>query len=151
MNKPAAMPAPVTDTALRGFLGYTLRRASNGVMADAARTLEPLGLRVTTFSALALICDQPGVTQSLLAAALHMERSNIVLIVDALEQAGWIGRHRMEHDRRSYALRATPEGLETRDAALAALRAHEEKLFSRMSAEERAHLIDLLQKIELPD
>ncbi len=139
------------DTGLRDFIGYNLRRASNAVMSDAARVLEPLGLRVTTFSALSVICDTPDVTQSHLAATLNMERSNTVLIIDALEQAGLIGRHRMESDRRSYALRATLKGIQTRKEAVAALASHEDRLFAQLDAAERAQLVLLLRRIEIPE
>ncbi|MDX1782225.1 MAG: MarR family transcriptional regulator [Thalassovita sp.] len=135
------------DTALRGFLGYRMKRATNILQADAARVLDEFGLRVTTYSALAVICDHPDVTQSQIAAALNMERSNTVLIIDALEEAGLIGRHRVPTDRRSYALRATLEGMKVRDAATAALGEHEDSLLHDLSREERATLMALLGRI----
>lgn len=154
MRKTAPTPdgteTPI-DSGLRDFVGYNLRRTSNAVMSDAARVLEPLGLRVTTFSALTVICDTQDVTQSQLAAALNMERSNTVLIIDALEQAGMIGRHRMESDRRSFALRPTLVGIKARKDAVRALAKHEDRMFARLSAEERAQLIALLQRVEIPD
>ena len=123
-HAPDVKPAEATtaqfglDRALRDLVGYTMKRATNIIMADAARVLEPLGLRITTFSALSVICDTPDVTQSQLAASLNMERSNTVLIIDALEEAGLIGRHRVLTDRRSFALRATLAGTRRRRAAV---------------------------------
>lgn len=135
------------DTSLRGLVGYSMKRATNMLQADASRVLDEYGLRITTFSALAVICDHPDVTQSQIAAALNMERSNTVLIIDALEQAGLIGRHRVPTDRRSYALRATLEGMKTRDAALKALAAHEDDMLRNLDQEERATLMALMGKI----
>lgn len=152
-------PAPETpipsatglDRSLRQLVGYTMKRATNCMMADAARVLEPLGLRITTFSALSVICDTPDVTQSQLAASLNMERSNTVLIIDALEEAGLIGRHRVLTDRRSFALRATLTGTRRRRAAVAALEAHEDAMLADLSAEERATLVALLRRIDQID
>ena len=156
-RKPAPAPEPpVTSTvgldrSLRQLVGYTMKRATHLMQADAARVLEPLGLRITTFSALSVICDTPDVTQSQLAASLNMERSNTVLIIDALEEAGLIGRHRVLSDRRSFALRATLAGTRRRRAAVAALEAHEDAMLANLSAEERATLVALLRRIDPTD
>lgn len=139
------------DAALRQLVGYTMKRTTNVMQADAARVLEPLGLRITTFSALSVICDTPDVTQSQLAASLNMERSNTVLIIDALEEAGLIGRHRVLSDRRSFALRATLAGMKRRRAAVAALEAHEDDMLADLSAQERATLVALLRRIGRSD
>lgn len=156
-RKPAPAPElPATSTvgldrSLRQLVGYTMKRATNLMQADAARVLEPLGLRITTFSALSVICDTPDVTQSHLAASLNMERSNTVLIIDALEEAGLIGRHRVLTDRRSFALRATLAGTRRRRAAVTALQAHEDAMLAVLSAEERDTLVALLRRIDQTD
>lgn len=155
-RKPAKTPAVDDQTAqtgpldrhLRGYAGYNVKRASNIMQSNAARALEPYGLRITTFSALCVIVDNPDVTQSQLAAALNMERSNTVLIIDALEEANLIGRFRVPTDRRSYALRATLAGIKRRDAAARALSKAEEERLAQLNAQERAQLIDLLGRID---
>lgn len=142
----AALPDEV-DARLHGLLGYTVKRVSSSMMTDAARVLEPQGLRVTTFSALSVICDAPDITQSALAQALAMERSNIVVIIDTLEEAGLIARHRTPGDRRAYALRATLKGIRRRDAALAALTVNEDRQLAALSPQERDLLSGLLRRI----
>ncbi len=146
-----ASESPDPDARLHGLIGYTVKRVSAAMMADAARVLDPHGLRVTTFSALAVICDAPDITQSALAQALAMERSNIVVIIDKLEEAGLIARHRMDGDRRAYALRATLKGLRRRDAALAALMVNEEGQLAALTATERVQLSALLRRIRTGD
>lgn len=155
VRKPAKKPAKQVepqvgplDRHLRSYAGYNVKRASNIMQQNAARTLEPYGLRITTFSALCVIVDNPDVTQSQLAAALNMERSNTVLIIDALEEASLIGRFRVPTDRRSYALRATLAGMKRRDAAARALSNAEEERLADLSPEERAQLIELLGRID---
>ena len=80
-----------------------------------------------------------------------MERSNTVLIIDELEDAGLIGRHRVLTDRRSFALRATLAGMKRCRAAVAALEAHEDHMLADLSAGDRATLVTLLRRIDKSD
>ncbi|MCI5075112.1 MarR family transcriptional regulator [Oricola sp.] len=143
-----ASPIRVFDGTLRSFAGYNMKRAFNLVQADLARTLEPFGLRMMTFTALALIVDNPDMSQSQLAGALAVERSNLVTIVDDLEKHGWITRNPAPNDRRSHALRATPDGECLCEKAVSAVAAHEAKLLGGLQASEAAALISTLRKIE---
>ncbi|THD76463.1 MarR family transcriptional regulator [Thalassobius vesicularis] len=149
-DKPEETPeqAGPLDRHLRDYAGYNIKRASNIMQSNAAKALDPYGLRITTFSALCVIVDNPDVTQSQLAAALNMERSNTVLIIDSLEEINLIGRFRVPTDRRSYALRATLAGIKRRDAAARALAKAEEERLVNLSPEERAQLADLLRRID---
>ena len=135
------------DEGLRGLIGYAMKRATTLVTADAARVLDAHGLRITTFSALSVICDSPGVTQTQLAAALAIERSNSVALIDALEQAGLIERQRSEADRRAIALCPTARGQRLQARARAALDAHEARMFAALSEAERRQLVALLSRI----
>lgn len=149
-DKPEETPeqAGPLDRHLRDYAGYNIKRASNIMQSNAAKALDHYGLRITTFSALCVIVDNPDVTQSQLAAALNMERSNTVLIIDSLEEINLIGRFRVPTDRRSYALRATLAGIKRRDAAARALAKAEEERLVNLSPEERAQLADLLRRID---
>lgn len=138
------VPGEVTDAALRGFLGYHLRRASRAVQADLASALAPFGLRMITFTALRLIAGNPGMRQSQLARALSVERSNLVQIMDELERQGLIRRERMPADRRAYALHATTEGERLHGAALRAVEAHEARVFGAVPEAERARFAEIL-------
>lgn len=137
----------VCDASLRRFAGYTIKRASNLMQADLARTLEPFGLRMITFTALMLIVENPDLSQTQLAGALSVERSNLVTIVDDLEKNGWIARNPSPHDRRSHALRATPAGESVCAAARTAVEAHEDEMLAGLDADDIAALIETLRKI----
>ena len=100
----------ISDATLRGLVGYNMKRAFMVIGADLARTLEPFELRMLTFTALTLVADNPGLSQSQLAEAMQVERPNLVVIVDELETRGLITRDRVPTDRRTYALRITAEG-----------------------------------------
>jgi DNA-binding MarR family transcriptional regulator len=141
-------PEELDDTVLRRFVGYNLKRAYLTVHGDFIDRLAGLELRPTQFSALSLIVDNPDISQTELARALSIERSNTVLVVDDLESRELINRNRVKHDRRTYALRATLKGRRLRDQAVVVVRAHEERVLSRLDPAERRLLIDMLNRIE---
>jgi DNA-binding MarR family transcriptional regulator len=152
LNKAGSEPAPkarqVDEKSLRQFFGYNVKRAHNIIRANLLRTLEPFGLRITTYSSLLLIVDNPGIRQSELAKALDIERPNMVVILDDLEQQNWITRERVKTDRRAYALTATLSGIQLAEKAVAKNRANEERLLRELTTDERDSLLSALNLIE---
>jgi DNA-binding MarR family transcriptional regulator len=136
------------DAALRPFVGYNIKRVYIAIQTDFLAVLEEFGLRATTFSALTLIVASPDMTQSQLAAALSIERSGVVLIVDELERRDLITRNKVPRDRRTYALRATLAGVQLQGKAVATVEAHERRLLKHLSDAERAELLRMLALIE---
>jgi DNA-binding MarR family transcriptional regulator len=139
---------PISDASLRCFSGYALKRAFNTVQADVNATLAPLGLRMLSFSALTVIAGNPGLRQSQLAAALSIERPNLVIVLDDLEQRGLVSRDRIATDRRAYALRLTTDGEQLYDQAKEAVQAHEARMTQALTPAQRLTMIDLLHRIE---
>jgi DNA-binding MarR family transcriptional regulator len=139
--------AATTGGGLEQFTGYLMKRAFNVVQADLARVLEPFGLRMLSFSTLLVVVDQPDITQTQLAQALSVERSNIVVLLDALEEAGLLTRNPVPNNRRAYALRATLAGRRLAERAREAVAAHEARLFAVLSEAEHAALRRALGKL----
>ena len=148
MTTRSAPAEDVSDAHLRQFVGYNMKRAFNAIRADLSRTLQPLELRMVTFSALALIVENPGLRQAKLADALAIERPNLVLVVDELVRKGWIERAPVPSDRRAYALTATVKGKRRCERATAALRAHEARMLEGLGEGQRDRLAAWLQRIE---
>ncbi len=148
--KPGAAPQTVTvsDAALRGFFGYTLKRAFSTIQADLSLTLRPFELRMITFSLLAVIVDNPGVRQSQLAQVLAIERPNLVVHIDELERLDLITRVREPADRRAYALTCTLLGRRLFEKAQAAVLAHEERYLQQLDPAETSQITANLQRIE---
>ncbi|NUB45494.1 MarR family transcriptional regulator [Fertoebacter nigrum] len=144
-----SMPAvdQVSDDTLRRLAGYNLKRAFNVIHADLGEVLAPLDLRMLTFSALTLIADNNGLTQTQLAEALAIKRPNLVVIVDELEGRGLILRNPVPNDRRAHALSATLPGRRLRDRALAAVLAHEARILAVLDPQERLALEQALIRI----
>lgn len=136
------------DRTLSTLTGYRLRRATSRMLSSVAEALAPFGLRRTTFSALTVVVDNPGLSQSQLADALAMERPNIVQIVGELEKLGLVHREPAENDRRAYALRPTEAGRAMQKDALDAIRASDAALTDGMSESDIRTLHCLLRQIE---
>ncbi|MFK7858260.1 MAG: MarR family winged helix-turn-helix transcriptional regulator [Granulosicoccus sp.] len=150
MNKSDIANLPVSrvnDDTLSEFLGYHMKRAFNIVQSDLTQTLKPFGLRMLTFTALVLIVDNPGLSQSQLADAMDIERPNLVIIIDELEQRRLIVRDRVRTDRRMYALKATLAGRRLSKKALVATKAHEAKLLAGLDSETGDSLMSALSTL----
>jgi len=145
---PGGVEDKVNDAVLRGFVGYNLRRAYLAVHEDFIASLAELGLRTLSFSTLSLIVDNPDIIQSRLAEALSMERSNLVVVIDELEERELIIRGKVASDRRAYALRPTLKGRRLRDRAVSIVAAHEERMLADFSPEDRDRLVALLNRLE---
>ena len=155
MKKPETRAADdttpvISDENLRQFIGYNMKRAFLLVREDMARAIEPLGLRMMTFSALAIVVENPDISQTQLSQALSLDRSGMVVLVDDLENADLITRNRVPGNRRAYALRTTLKGQRVWKKADAAVRDHEARLFSNLNAEDLDRLRMTLRALSSP-
>ncbi len=141
-------PAEVSDATLRRFLGQHMTRASNVVQGDLARVLKPFELRMTTHTALVLIVDNPGLSQTQLARAMDVERPNLVVIIDELEQRELIVREKVPADRRAYALRATLAGRRLCEKPIKAFEAHEARLFAGIDEGTKNVIVQVLSQFQ---
>lgn len=150
------MPAPrpqlvqqePNDDGLRGHVGYNMKRAFHMIQMDVNATLTPFGLRMVTFSALVVVLENPGLRQSQLAELLAIERPNLVVILDELEQAGLLTRDRAPDDRRAYALHVTARGLALAEEARLAVSEHDRRMTEGLSDADLELVIAALRRIE---
>jgi DNA-binding MarR family transcriptional regulator len=75
-----------------------------------AARLAPLGVSPRAFGVLSNLGSTGGQTQQQLADALGIHRNNMVGLIDELEAAGWVRRHRSQRDRRAFDVRLTRAG-----------------------------------------
>ncbi|MFD1794519.1 MarR family transcriptional regulator [Paracoccus aurantiacus] len=138
----------ITDSVLFSLIGYRLKRVYMQIQPLAQRVLAENDLRVVSFSCLSIITDNPGIVQSELADALQMERSNLVVIIDELEERGLITRKKIPTDRRRYALTATLRGRHLRDRAAAKVRTAEDEVLGWLDEDDRDRLLTILGRLE---
>jgi DNA-binding MarR family transcriptional regulator len=132
---------------LESSIGYRLRRAQLAVFEDIIRIFDEIGLRPGSFSVLLIIGRNPGLKQSEVSAALGIQRTNFVGLIDSLERRGLAVRKPSEMDRRSYALHLTAAGRQLVARATELQRRHETTLATRLGPNGRESLLDLLQRL----
>lgn len=134
---------------LETLLGYSLRRAQMRVFQDFDREMNELGLTPGQLGALFLIEANRGLSQSELGAALGIDRSSVVPLIDRLQKRGWVRRAARASDRRAHALELAPAGVALLARLLPRLEAHEQRIAVALSAQDRKRLFDLLAKVAI--
>ncbi len=132
---------------LPSLIGYNLRRAQLTVFQNFQSTMAPFDLTPGQFGVLVLICENEGLSQSDLGAALGIDRSTMVAVIDRLESRDFVVRAPSPNDRRSYALRLSDHGKKTVIEILPRLREHEVAIAGGLSKSEQSTLIELLRRI----
>jgi DNA-binding MarR family transcriptional regulator len=94
--------------------------------------------------ALKLLCEHGPANQQGLADALSLDPSNVVGLLNELEERGLITRRRDPSDRRRHIVELSASGESELGLAYARLACVEDALFSALSAEERDTLYVLL-------
>ena len=75
---------------------------------------------------------------------LHVNRTMMVALIDAMEEAGLVERHRNPADRRSYALELTDKGRRMLSELTSGIRRAETELTEPLTERERQRLQELL-------
>ena len=131
---------------LADHTGYLLR-----VAHDYAHRFKPEGLpedaHPRDYSLMVALLTTGPISQQQLAEQMRVNRSLVVLIVDALERRGWVERRRDPDDRRSYRLHVTPAGKAAVEEMAPRIRAANREMAAHLSADERARLNELLREV----
>ena len=138
---------PVLLGRLETLLGYSLRRAQVRVFQDFETEMNELGLTPGQLGALFLIEANRGLSQSELGAALGIDRSSVVPLIDRLQKRGWVRRAARASDRRAHALELAPAGVALLGRLMPRLEVHESRIAGSLSASERKRLFELLAKV----
>src|ERR1700724_187128 len=107
-------------------------------------TLAPGGLRPRHLIALKLPSDQGPASQQALGEVLSLDPSNVVGLLNELEERGLITRRRDCSDRRRHIVELSTTGEAALATAYARLLLVEDSLLAALSVEERATLYHLL-------
>jgi DNA-binding MarR family transcriptional regulator len=108
---------------------------------------ELLGMRLKAYVALGYIRDHPGATQQVLETAMVMDANGVVILLNELEAAGYSIRRRDPQDRRRHIVEITAAGRHAVERADTARESLEDEVLAGLSAEERATLRSLVQRV----
>jgi DNA-binding MarR family transcriptional regulator len=146
----AHQQAADSDIVLDELIGYALRRAQIQVFQHLVEQLNEFDLRPAHFSALAIIDQNPGPTQTDLARSLAIDPPQVVPMLNKLEALGLALRVRSKLDKRSYGLYLSKAG----EALLKRLKdvaaQSDIAATANLTTQERAQLLGLLQKVYQP-
>ena len=107
---------------------------------------ERLGLDLRLVMALSYLCDHDQTPQQELVDALCMDAKNVVLLLNELEDRGYLLRRRDPEDRRRHNVHITPEGRKALVRAGHAMEEVENQVLQALDAEERHTLWKLLAR-----
>jgi DNA-binding MarR family transcriptional regulator len=112
-----------------------------------AEALVPFDIHARDLGVLLVIDRFEPASQQQLAQRMHVDRTTMVAIIDALEAKGIIGRHPDADDRRRNVIELTPAGQNMLREATAASDAAEADLLAPLDVEEGEQLRELLVRI----
>ena len=152
MRRPKVAQAPVEAVSLgplADFVGFHLRLAQEASFQAFARRVRDLDLRPGRFAVLALIGENPGITQTALSRASGRDKSSLTPALDDLAGRALIQRRRVARDRRSYALSLTTKGERLLARLLTHARAHDRRLDALVGLRHKAEFIRTLRRIAM--
>lgn len=127
--------------------GFLLRIAQLSAFERFFGVFGESEIRISEFTVLLALSENPGIRQGVLADVLKIKWSNMTKLVRALEQRGLIARHIPHDDRRSVVLSVTEAGRRQIDASADKMYRSDREALSMLSDEEHDQLIRLSRKI----
>jgi DNA-binding MarR family transcriptional regulator len=125
---------------LLGRLGYELKR-------HAIEELEAAGFSFYDYSVLALAAEGVCEAQSSIADLLKLDRSQLVGLLDGLEERGLVERRRDPNDRRRHLVSITDTGGRELKRLRAIVKRIEDEFLAPLDAESRDQLYDLTVRL----
>lgn len=125
-------------------LSFLLARANALSLGHGNAALAEHGLKVRSYSVLAMACGDAPPSQREIADHLRLDPSQVVALVDGLQARGLLERRTDAADRRANVVVATAAGHALYDRAGADVAASEGAFLRVLSDTDRAHLARLL-------
>jgi MarR family transcriptional regulator, lower aerobic nicotinate degradation pathway regulator len=135
-----------TDTAVAEFAGQLFFRLWRATHMRFAEALESLGLTTALFALLNVLGTREGAIQQELGAAMGIDPSTMVSLVDQLEAAGLAKRRPRPTDRRAREVAITPKGRRVLEQARELAMQVEGEVLGGLNGAERRQLLELLRR-----
>jgi DNA-binding MarR family transcriptional regulator len=132
---------------LPDLLGYNLRKAQVAVAQRFQDAVAPHDITSGQYGVLTIIRENEGLSQSDLGAAVGIDRSTMVAVIDRLETRGLVVRAPSPNDRRSYALRLSDLGHALMEEVTPRILAQNRALVDTLEHAEADRLVHVLRRI----
>ena len=139
-------PSPDGDTAVAEFAGQLLFRLWRVSHTRFAEALESLDLTTALFALLNVLGAHEGAIQQEIGAAMGIDPSTMVSLIDQLETAGLAKRRPRPTDRRAREVAITPKGRRVLTQARELAIQVEHDVLRGLSEAERRQLLALLRR-----
>jgi DNA-binding MarR family transcriptional regulator len=125
-------------------LGFLMYRVMAALRPQVAAELKPLALGLPEFVCLRILSKHPGLTSAELARGTNVSAQAANQVLNALEDRGALTRPASTPAGRAMPAQLTRQGKALLKRAEAAVLAAEERIFTRLTADERRQLKQLL-------
>lgn len=144
-------PEDIVLRPLTEHMGWLMSRASHTIGAALIESLAPLGLNLRNYTVL-IAAEQAAIegapqTQLALAQSGRLDKSTMVVAVDALEEEGLVERRPDPKDRRARIVVPTDAGRELLARAEDVVLRVEDEVLADLSAQELQVLRDILTRL----
>jgi len=139
-----AIDPAATETAQRALV--LIDHIARVARRRSELALAPSGLRPRHLVALTVLREHGALTQAALGDALRLDPTNLVGLLNELEEQGLLTRRRDPADRRRHIVDLSGEGVAALARAECALAAVEEQVLAALDDDERATLQALLAR-----
>jgi MarR family transcriptional regulator, lower aerobic nicotinate degradation pathway regulator len=128
---------------------FLVARLGMLVKSRALDAFDQAGFDAYHYSLLALLAEGERETQATIADVLGVDRSQLVGILDALEERGLVERRRDLQDRRRHVVSLTPDGRRQLVKLRAIVRRVEDEFFAPLEPASRESLHDSLLRLAM--
>jgi DNA-binding MarR family transcriptional regulator len=146
-TEPLNRPVSRVAKELIASSGFLLARLGFGFKGKAIQLVEDAGGEIHDYGLLAILAEGTRETQGTIAAALALDPSRLVALLDGLEERGLIARQRDPLDRRRHVVSITPAGKRELVRLRGVIQGLEAEYFAPLDAEERKLLHELLVRL----
>lgn len=132
---------------LEKSVGYLLKEASSVLRTAMEEVLRPLGLSVTRYACLELLAQRPGLSNSELARGAFVTRQSMNVLLQALEQEGYVTRPTEPLVGKILPTQLTPHGRRSLEKASVAVRSVEVRMLTGLTETEQSDALRILQRM----
>jgi MarR family transcriptional regulator, lower aerobic nicotinate degradation pathway regulator len=150
MSTPPLSPAPFTLGPSRELIentGFLLKKLGFAIKERSYEAYKESGLTPQHHAVLSLLEEGSCGAQGTIADRLGYDRSQLVGLLDELEERGYVVRKRDSDDRRRHLVNVTPEGKEALRELRAIGKGVEKEFLAPLDADDRQALHALLLRL----